>query len=301
VTHVVLDEADTLLDDSFIDDTVGQVRVCKPEMSAAIESRTGVPEPPRKKARKSAQLIAVGATIRRESYEMMKRVLPDMQLVEDHSRPNNRPPSTIRQRWVNVKHPETKLATVMRLIRKHPSRQYLVFCNKSTACSFLAQSLQEHGIPAVSLHGGLMKQHRRENLKQFRKDGGVMVVTDVGARGLDFPEVGLVILYEPPPFASEYVPLATSSHLASLGVTPGIAPPLCLLSFFFFFFLQHPHQMSARHTLFDLDVSSLPPRRQQVPPPSWTDWESIERGACHHAGRPQGRKAGRHHPTSASR
>lgn len=202
VSHIVLDEADTLLDESFIEDTLALVQACKPDMAPAIAAVLQTPEIQRRKPRPPAQLIAVGATMRRESYELLKRMLPKMELAEGGGRVN-RPPPAVRQRWVTVDFPDTKMGNLMRLIRKHPSQQTLVFCNKSSTCSFVTQSLQEHGLPAVALHGDLRKPHRRQNLRNFRKDGGVLVATDVGARGLDFPDVRLVILYEPPPFASE--------------------------------------------------------------------------------------------------
>lgn len=96
VEHVVLDEADTLLDESFAAETLAQA--CKPELATAlrvVERRmdgvggdaewdaaprsapkgvTTSNRPPRK----PTQLIAVGATLRRDSYEMLRRVLPDM-------------------------------------------------------------------------------------------------------------------------------------------------------------------------------------------------------------------------------
>ena len=76
----------------------------------------------------------------------------------------NRPPPAVRQKWINVVHPETKLGALLEVLRAHPSKQALVFCNKSSTASFVTLSLVEHGIPASSLHGDLQMRHRRENV-----------------------------------------------------------------------------------------------------------------------------------------
>ncbi|HUO60508.1 MAG TPA: DEAD/DEAH box helicase [Candidatus Acidoferrales bacterium] len=75
----------------------------------------------------------------------------------------------------------------------------LVFCGTREAVRHLHASLQERGFSAVALSGEL-KQRERSIALQALKDGRarVCVATDVAARGLDMPDLGLVIHAELP-------------------------------------------------------------------------------------------------------
>jgi ATP-dependent RNA helicase DeaD len=70
----------------------------------------------------------------------------------------------------------------------------LVFCSTREAVRHLHANLQERGFSAVALSGELT-QHERTNALQALRDGRarVCVATDVAARGLDMPDLGLVI------------------------------------------------------------------------------------------------------------
>ncbi len=70
----------------------------------------------------------------------------------------------------------------------------LVFCSTREAVRHLHANLQERGFSAVALSGEL-KQHERTSALQALRDGRarVCVATDVAARGLDMPDLGLVI------------------------------------------------------------------------------------------------------------
>lgn len=70
----------------------------------------------------------------------------------------------------------------------------LVFCSTREAVRHLHANLSERGFSAVALSGEL-KQHERTKALQALRDGRarVCVATDVAARGLDMPDLGLVI------------------------------------------------------------------------------------------------------------
>ena len=75
----------------------------------------------------------------------------------------------------------------------------LVFCGTRESVRHLHASLQERGFSVVALSGEL-KQRERSLALQALKDGRarVCVATDVAARGLDMPDLGLVIHAELP-------------------------------------------------------------------------------------------------------
>lgn len=83
---------------------------------------------------------------------------------------------------------------VVNVLRYHDASRSLVFCGTRDAVNRLHTSLSERGFSAVALSGELTQAERNRALQALR-DGRarVLVATDVAARGLDLPEVGLVI------------------------------------------------------------------------------------------------------------
>lgn len=67
-------------------------------------------------------------------------------------------------------------------------------------------TLQLLGFPVCSLDSLLTQQHRLDNLALFKLGlARIMVCTDISARGLDIPEVELVIHYDVPKHSTTYV------------------------------------------------------------------------------------------------
>lgn len=83
---------------------------------------------------------------------------------------------------------------VVNLLRQTDSPAALVFCNTRDAVRHLHAILNERGFSAVFLSGEL-GQHERNQALQALRDGRarVCIATDVAARGIDLPSLGLVI------------------------------------------------------------------------------------------------------------
>jgi ATP-dependent RNA helicase DeaD len=88
---------------------------------------------------------------------------------------------------------------VVNVLRFFEARGALVFCHTREAVRHLHASLVERGFSAVALSGELTQSERTHALQALR-DGRarVCVATDVAARGLDLPDLGLVIHAELP-------------------------------------------------------------------------------------------------------
>ena len=70
----------------------------------------------------------------------------------------------------------------------------------------LKNSLVADGFSATSVHGNKSQGQRDRAIKQFRSgDMQILVATDVAARGIDIPTVGLVVNYELPNVPENYV------------------------------------------------------------------------------------------------
>jgi ATP-dependent RNA helicase DeaD len=89
--------------------------------------------------------------------------------------------------------------TVVNVLRFHEARAALVFCATREAVNRLSARLVERGFAAVALSGELTQHERTQSLQALR-DGRarVLVATDVAARGLDLPDLALVIHAELP-------------------------------------------------------------------------------------------------------
>jgi ATP-dependent RNA helicase DeaD len=83
---------------------------------------------------------------------------------------------------------------VVNLLRYHDAPGSLVFCNTRDGVTRLAANLSERGFSVAALSGELSQRERNQALQALR-DGRarVCVATDVAARGLDLPDLGLVI------------------------------------------------------------------------------------------------------------
>jgi superfamily II DNA/RNA helicase len=82
---------------------------------------------------------------------------------------------------------------------EEPDGLTLVFVNTKRAVDSLARQLRARGVPAVAMHGDMTQQAREKALHRFEeKHVGVLIATDVAARGLDLDDITLVVNYDPP-------------------------------------------------------------------------------------------------------
>ena len=89
----------------------------------------------------------------------------------------------------------------------------MVFCNTAASCRAAQFALAEARVDSLSYHGELNSVARAENLRRFRQAGDdptsdepkVLVCTDLGARGLDVPQVDHVVMFDFPLNALDYL------------------------------------------------------------------------------------------------
>jgi ATP-dependent RNA helicase DeaD len=165
---VVLDEADEMLDLGF-----------KDELEFILEA---APEPRR--------TLLFSATIAKEIAALAKQYQRDALRIDTVAR--NRQHADIEYRAIRVAGHELERGLV-NLLRFHDSRA-LVFCATREAVKRVQAGLLERGFSAVALSGEL-SQNERNNALQSLRDGRarVCIATDVAARGLDLPDLDLVI------------------------------------------------------------------------------------------------------------
>ena len=92
------------------------------------------------------------------------------------------------------------------LLMFYIKKRALVFTNSISAVRRLTPFLQNLALPALPLHSNMPQKARLRSIERFKdRPGSILVATDVAARGLDIPEVEMVIHYHLPRAADTYV------------------------------------------------------------------------------------------------
>jgi ATP-dependent RNA helicase DeaD len=169
VSAIVLDEADEMLDLGFREDLEFILDAAPEERRTLLFSAT------------IARPIATLAN----TYQKAALRIDTVGGAEPHG--------DIEYRAVRVAPNEIELA-VVNLLRFFEAPGALVFCATREAVRHLHAALRERGFEAVALSGEMTQRERSDALQALRDARArVCVATDVAARGLDLPDLGLVI------------------------------------------------------------------------------------------------------------
>ena len=171
---VVLDEADEMLDLGFRED-----------LEFILDATPA-----------SRQTLLFSATMPREIETLARRYQRDAVRIETQRRDVQHADIAYQAMRVAPTDVENAVVNVLRL---HEVRAAIVFCATREGVKRLHARLLERGFSAVALSGELSQGERSHALQALR-DGRarVLVATDVAARGLDLPDLSLVIHAELP-------------------------------------------------------------------------------------------------------
>lgn len=174
VQAVVLDEADEMLDLGFRED-----------LEFILE------ETPTDR-----QTLLFSATVPKAIVNLAKRYQRDAERVSTIS--DNKQHSDIEYSAMNVA-PRDAENAIINVLRYFEAPNAIVFCNTRAMVARLTARLSNRGFPVVALSGELT-QSERSNALQAMRDGRarVCVATDVAARGIDLPNLDLVVHAELP-------------------------------------------------------------------------------------------------------
>ena len=117
--------------------------------------------------------------------------------------------NTIADTIVHRVHPvdaSRKRDLLVEILSRRHTDQVLVFGKTKHGCNRLAEQLEKAGLPALAIHGNKSQAQRQKALDQFKSGKArILVATDVAARGLDIPNLPLVINHDLPMVAEDYV------------------------------------------------------------------------------------------------
>jgi ATP-dependent RNA helicase DDX49/DBP8 len=117
-------------------------------------------------------------------------------------------PSKLRQTYLQVPmtHKDAFLHVLLSVDTISALSSIIIFCNRTKTADLLHRILLSLDHSATSLHSRMPQSQRNKNLSDFRSSKArLLIATDVAARGLDVPNVALVINYDVPRNPDDYI------------------------------------------------------------------------------------------------
>jgi ATP-dependent RNA helicase RhlE len=181
VTHLVLDEADRMLDMGFVRDVRKIVAALPKRRQSMFFSATMPPE--------------VAALADQMLFQPVRvEVTPKVITVD-----------RIRQS-VHFVHQSEKRTHLVKLLADAAMARVIVFTRTKHAANRVAETLERAKIPADAIHGNKSQNARQKALERFRSGRArVLVATDIAARGIDVDGITHVVNYELPNVPETYV------------------------------------------------------------------------------------------------
>lgn len=180
IKHLILDEADRMLDMGFSDD-LNKIISFLP---------------------KERQTLLFSATMPPKIRELAKRILKDPEQINISV---SKPAAGVLQ-GAYVLYDNQKLELLKRLLTDRKMASIIVFCSRKENVKQLDRELKRMKFNVACIHSDLEQEERTEVLRNFKnKTLQILVATDVMSRGIDIDSIGLVVNYDVPNDAEDYV------------------------------------------------------------------------------------------------
>ena len=195
VQHLVLDEADRLLDAGFAEEWQRVLALVPAQRQTLLFSATFAPE---------VQALAEAVLNNPVRLSVQSDSSGALQAM---SEPTGTPEAApdIRQRAIAVD-TRQRAAVLRHLLKEHAWPQALVFVATRYACDHMVGKLQRGGVRAAALHGELTQGGRQQVLAAFKAGQvDVLVATDLASRGIDVLRLPVVINVDVARSATDHV------------------------------------------------------------------------------------------------
>ncbi|CAD6214137.1 unnamed protein product [Miscanthus lutarioriparius] len=101
---------------------------------------------------------------------------------------------------------EKRFLVLYTFLRLKQKVKIMVFFSSCSSVKFHAELLNFLGIECYEIHGQLKQQKRTSTFFRFLKEEkGILLCTNVAARGLDIPDVDYILQYDPPDDPKDYI------------------------------------------------------------------------------------------------
>ncbi|MCL1093466.1 DEAD/DEAH box helicase [Shewanella kaireitica] len=178
---LVLDEADRMLDMGFIED-IDKIMDKLPA---------------------DRQSLLFSATLSHQVKALAKTAIDKPVEISVIANTDSKPKI---EQWLTTVDKDKKSALLSHLIKENNWQQALIFIETKQGAAKLVSQLEKRGISAECIHGGRSQEVRENILSDFKAgEIGLLIATGVAARGLDIDELPLVINYDLPYPADDYI------------------------------------------------------------------------------------------------
>ena len=252
--HLVLDEADKMLDMGFVDDI--------------LKITSYLPE--------KRQTLMFSATMPPKIRTLAKKLLVHPEQINIAV---SKPAEGVLQ-GAYVVYDEQKNDLIRSLLDGKDISSVLIFLSTKQKVKDLERDLQQAGIKAKAIHSDLEQIQREEVLRSFKnKQTQILVATDILSRGIDIEDIGLVINYDVPGDAEDYIHrVGRTARAAATGVA------LTLIN-------QHDqHKFSRIESLIGSEVRKLPLPLHLGDAPAYTPHLKVKKPSYREGRKSSGKK-----------
>ena len=183
VKTIVLDEGDRLLED-------GNFAAVQAVIKTTLRDR---------------QLVLLSASVGGETQQRAKEIMKEDALFLEGASQVGQVPDTISHYFI-LTAPREKFLMLRKVLAGEKPKKAMVFLNNPENIEVTVDKLNYHGIKAAGIYGQVGKLDRKTALDDFREGRvQVLVASDIGARGLDIPDVTHVINLDIPEDPTHYL------------------------------------------------------------------------------------------------
>ncbi|KAJ1726261.1 ATP-dependent RNA helicase [Coemansia biformis] len=182
---LVIDEADRILDNGFEDEMKAIVNMLPPE-------------------ERQSMLFSATQTTKVEDLARISLKQGPLYINVDEGK-EKATAEGLEQGYVTCES-DKRFMLLFTFLRRNLKKKVIVFFSSCNSVKYHAELLNYIDVPVLDLHGKQKQQKRTNTFFEFiNADKGILLCTDVAARGLDIPAVDWIIQYDPPDDPRDYI------------------------------------------------------------------------------------------------